>query len=160
MAEISVAGSDRLDELRALWLELHHHHQRVARVPPTADDRTSWTVRRAGYVGILEAGGVLLVAEDGEGLAGYALLKFHDGPDDSWDLGNRYAEVWTLVVAERARGRGIGSALLDAIDEQLAQRGIRGLTIGAMAGNDDAIRLYERRGLVPGWIGLYRLAGG
>jgi hypothetical protein len=30
--------------------------------------------------------------------------------------------------------------------------------IGVMEGNDDARRLYERRGLVPGWTQLYRLA--
>ena len=30
--------------------------------------------------------------------------------------------------------------------------------IGVMEGNDDARRLYERRGLVPGWRQLYRLA--
>jgi ribosomal protein S18 acetylase RimI-like enzyme len=66
--------------------------------------------------------------------------------------------VWTVVVDESARGRGVGSALLDAVDAELARRGIRDLMIGVMEGNDGARRLYERRGFVPGWLQLYRVA--
>ena len=40
---------------------------------------------------------------------------------------------------------------------ELARRGVRDLMIGVMEGNDDARRLCERRGLVPGWRRLYRL---
>lgn len=155
---IALAGIDRVDELRPLWLQLHHHHASVSRVQPFVDDETSWTVRRRGYVEIFEEGGFALLAEDDEGLAGYAMVKLHQGGDDSWALEDRWAEVWTLVVAERTRGRGIGSALLDAVDAQLAERGIADLMIGVMEGNDGARRLYESRGLVPGWMQLYRVA--
>jgi ribosomal protein S18 acetylase RimI-like enzyme len=157
-SRIALAGLDRVDELGPLWLQLHHHHQRVSRVQPFVDDETSWAVRRRGYVEIFEAGGFALIAEDDEGLAGYAMVKLHEGGDDSWALEDRWAEVWTLVVAERTRGRGIGSALLDAVDEELAARGITDLMIGVMEGNDGARRQYERRGLVPGWLQLYRVA--
>jgi ribosomal protein S18 acetylase RimI-like enzyme len=155
---IALAGIDRVDELRPLWLQLHHHHASVSRVQPFVDDETSWTVRRRGYVEIFEEGGFALLAEDDEGLAGYAMVKLHQGGDDSWALEDRWAEVWTLVVAERTRGRGIGSTLLDAVDAQLAERGIADLMIGVMEGNDGARRLYESRGLVPGWMQLYRVA--
>ena len=159
MANIALAGRERLDELRPLWLELHHHHAAVSRVQPFVDDETSWAVRRRSYVETFDGGGFALIAEDDEGLAGYAMVRIHEGPDDSWALGDRYGEVWTLVVDEAARGAGIGSALLDAVDEALAAQGISGLVIGVMEGNDDARRLYERRGLVPGWRQLYRVAG-
>jgi GNAT superfamily N-acetyltransferase len=120
MPRIVIAGRERLDELRPLWLELHHHHARVSRVQPFVDDETSWAARRRSYVETFDAGGFALVAEDDDGLAGYALL--------------------------------------DEVDAELARRGIRDLMIGVMEGNDDARRLYERRGLVPGWRQLYRLA--
>jgi ribosomal protein S18 acetylase RimI-like enzyme len=154
---IALAGAERVDELRPLWLQLHHHHAAVSRVQPFVDDETSWTLRRKGYVEILGAGGFVLVAEDDDGLAGYALVKLHEGGDDSWALADRWGEVWTLVVNERRRGRGIGSALLDAVDAELASRGVHDLMIGVMEGNDAARRLYERRGLVPGWLQLYRV---
>jgi ribosomal protein S18 acetylase RimI-like enzyme len=158
MAQIAIAGPERIDELRPLWLELHHHHQAVSLVQPFVDDETSWAARRRSYVATFDHGGFALVAEEDGALAGYAMVRLHEGPDDSWAFEQRYAEVWTLVVAERARGRGIGSALLDAVDAELARRGIHDLVIGVMEGNDDARRLYERRGLVPGWVQLYRVS--
>jgi GNAT superfamily N-acetyltransferase len=154
---IAVAGLDRVDELRPLWLQLHHHHQRVARVQPFVDDETSWTLRRRGYVEIFEQGGFALVAEDEAGPAGYAMVKVHEGGDDSWALEDRWGEVWTIVVDERTRGQGIGGALLDAVDAELEERGVHDLMIGFVEGNDGARRLYERRGLVPGWTQLYRV---
>jgi GNAT superfamily N-acetyltransferase len=155
---IVLGGLDRVDELRPLWLQLHHHHQRVSRVQPFVDDETSWERRRRGYVDILEAGGFALIAEDDDGMAAYAMVLIHKGGDDSWAVGERWGEVWTLVVDEGRRGSGIGTALLDAVDAQLAGRGIHDLMIGVMEGNDGARRLYERRGLVPGWMQLYRVA--
>jgi ribosomal protein S18 acetylase RimI-like enzyme len=156
----AIEAVDDVDQLRELWIQLHHHHQSVSPVGPFVDDETSWTLRRKGYVEILAAGGFALgMRVDGE-LAGYALVKMHDEPDDSWQLGNPYAEVWTLVVDERHRGQGIGARLLDEVDSRLAREGIRGLVIGVMVGNDSAQRLYERRGLTPGWLQLYRTAPG
>jgi ribosomal protein S18 acetylase RimI-like enzyme len=134
-ARIVAAGPERIDELRPLWLQLHHHHQSVSPVQPFVDDETSWARRRVGY----------------------AMVRIHEGGDDSWALSDRWAEVSTLVVDERRRGQGIGSALLDAVDAELASRGVRDLMIGVMEGNDGARRLYESRGLVPGWRQLYRL---
>jgi hypothetical protein len=96
------------------------------------DDETSWAARRKSHVETFDHGGFPLVAEDEEGLAGYAMVRIHEGPDDSWAL--------------------------DEVDAELARRGICDLMIGVMDGNDDARRLYERRGLVPGWLQLYRLA--
>jgi ribosomal protein S18 acetylase RimI-like enzyme len=153
---IAAAGPDRIDELRPLWLQLHHDAQRFSPLQPFVDDETSWTRRRATYVQTFAGGGFALVAED-DGLVGYAMVRIHEGGDDSWALSDPWAEVWTLVVDEHRRGQGIGSALLDAVDAELASRGVRDLMIGVMEGNDGARRLYESRGLVPAWRQLYRL---
>ena len=157
MAQITIAGPECIDDLRPLWLELHHHHGSVSRVQPFVDDETSWTARRRTYVATFAAGGFALLAHADGALAGYAMVRLHHGPDDSWALADRYGEVWTLLVTERMRGRGLGSALLDAVDAELARRGVHDLVIGVMEGNDAARRLYERRSLVPGWVQLYRV---
>ncbi|WP_251343340.1 GNAT family N-acetyltransferase [Haloplanus halophilus] len=52
------------------------------------------------------------------------------------------------VVAER-RGEGVGSSLLDAAEASLRNRGADVVAVEAMADNEDAIRLYERRGYRP-----------
>lgn len=155
---IDAVGLDGIDELRGLWLQLHAHHQSVTPLQAFVDDETSWAVRRKGYGEILSEGGFALAARVGGDLAGYAVVRFHEGPDDTWQLGDRYAEVWTLVVDADRRGEGIGGALLDEIDARLQRAGVSALEIGVVAGNDAALRLYERRGLTPTLVRLTRPA--
>jgi ribosomal protein S18 acetylase RimI-like enzyme len=57
-------------------------------------------------------------------------------------------------------GGGVGSELLRRLEEHLAARGVEDLILGALAGNHDAIRLYERRGYQPTWLYLSRFKGG
>jgi ribosomal protein S18 acetylase RimI-like enzyme len=149
---------DEIDELRELWLQLYAHHRSVSPVRAFVDEETSWAVRRKSYVEILGEGGFVLAARIDGDLAGYAAVRFHDGPDDTWDVGDRYAELWTLVVDEARRGEGIGSALLDEVDARLERAGVEGLEIGVVAGNEGALRLYERRGLKPSLVQLMRPA--
>ncbi|WP_221321738.1 N-acetyltransferase [Actinoplanes sp. L3-i22] len=94
----------------------------------------------------------------GNALVGYALVQVRPGPDDTWVTGNRMAELQTLSVAPGARGQGIGTRLLDRVDAELDAAGIGDLFIAALHGNDDAIRLYQRRGLRPVAIHLARFA--
>jgi ribosomal protein S18 acetylase RimI-like enzyme len=68
-------------------------------------------------------------------------------------------ELGPYVRAE-SRGAGIGSALLDALEAGLAERGVTDLVLGVLPGNDAAIRMYERRGYRPTWMYLSRFARG
>ena len=69
-----------------------------------------------------------------------------EGPDDTFPVGERFADLYTLVVTEGARGQGVGTRLLDAVDRELEARAIHALRISVLAGNERAQRLYERRG--------------
>jgi ribosomal protein S18 acetylase RimI-like enzyme len=89
---------------------------------------------------------------------GYALVCIEQGPDDAFPLGERSAELYSVSVAAQLRGRGIGTRLLDFVDRELARRSIDGLKVAVMAGNAKAERLYERRGLRPAELVLYRFA--
>ena len=154
---IAAAGAERVDELEPLWLALHHHHRDVAAAPVVADDAASWERRRAWYLEMLAGGeDVVLIAESGGKPLGYAFLHMHPGPDDTWPVDGRWAEVVSLSVLPDARGAGVGTALLDAVDAELERRGVRDLQVSVMAGNADAIRLYERRGLRPAELVLFR----
>ena len=89
-------------------------------------------------------------------MVGYAFVCIERGPDDTFPLGDRYAELYSLSVAPRLRGRGIGTQLLDFVDRELAQRSIDDLKVAVMTANLDAQRLYERRGARPVEVMLYR----
>jgi tRNA threonylcarbamoyl adenosine modification protein TsaD/ribosomal-protein-alanine acetyltransferase len=77
-----------------------------------------------------------VVAESAAGLLGFGGLmqNMTDG------------HVLDLAVREDARGRGIGRALLSALVELAAERGIGRMTLEVRPGNDAARRLYESAG--------------
>lgn len=158
---IELAGVERVDEVRELWLELHRHHRAVVgMLPLVEDDEVSWERRRALYVERLSAeSGFLALAVEPDGVVGYALVCIEPGPDDTFPVGERYAELYSLSVAPDRRGSGIGTELLDFVDLELARRSIRDLKVAVMVGNTAAQRLYERRGLRPAEVVLYRFAG-
>ena len=163
MGTVSIAGggADDIAALRDLWLELHHHHQSVApQSGEFTDDETSWAVRSASYrEWLADPRSFVLLARDGDDLVGYALVRvFESGSDlkDSWRVPDVIAELETMLVTAAARNTGLGSLLLAEVDAELDRQGITEVLVGLMPGNDDAQRLYERRGFRPRWLVLAR----
>ena len=156
---IELADAESVDEVRALWLELHRHERAVAPSIPFTEDEQSWRRRRALYERTLELGqGFLVLARNDSAVVGYAFVLLEEGSDDTFRLGEQFAELYSLSVAREWRRQGIGSRLLDFVDAELASRAIRDWRVAATIGNSDAQRLYERRGLQPAEIILYRFA--
>lgn len=156
-----VAGDARdLASLRESFAALHEHQRAISDVPVIADPERAWAERLATYRRAFGEGEpILRIARDGGRAIGYALAFEHAGTDDTFALAPRYGELYTLTVVADRRGEGVGTLLCDAVDVALAERGIDRLVIATMARNADAIRFYERRGLVPGELLLYRLPG-
>ncbi len=154
---IVAAGEERLGELRELYLSLHHAELSVSALALTEPDERAWTARLITYRGHFAAGRArLLVAEDEGRPIGYAFGLVEEGHDDTFPLGARVGELYTLVVAPDRRGEGVGAALLDSLDELLAAEGATSLRVEVMTGNEDARRFYRRHGLVEGEVVLYR----
>jgi ribosomal protein S18 acetylase RimI-like enzyme len=157
---ISEIGIDRLDEIAELWLALHRYHGEIGSRPLVADEAAAWRWRRALYERWLRAGEAFALLAEREGRpAGYAVVHLQEGPDDTFPLGERWAEIYSLAVAPAERGQGIGSRLLDTVDARLDVLGIRDVAVAAMVENEAALRLYERRGFVRREVILYRFAG-
>ena len=57
--------------------------------------------------------------------------------------------IQNVYVESGARNAGVGSALLDAAEAELRDRGVDTIAIEAMADNEAARRLYRRRGYRP-----------
>jgi GNAT superfamily N-acetyltransferase len=157
--EIVHAGPDRIPDLEPLWRSLHEHHMAIARRPPHVEGRSdaeSWSRRRRSYERWLtEPGAFALIAERDGRPVGYAVVRLVEG-SQSWGTGDRIAELETLALLPGARGSGIGTRLLDAVARELARQGVRDLSVAVAAGNDAALRFYERRGLV---VTLHHLLG-
>ena len=86
-----------------------------------------------------------LVAEEGDGLIGYAVMRFTGGPQ---------ADVVTLAVQPSRWGRGTGTALLTALVDEAARRGCTEVLLEVRKDNARARRLYLREGFTE--IGIRR----
>ncbi|MBI4542165.1 MAG: ribosomal protein S18-alanine N-acetyltransferase [Gemmatimonadetes bacterium] len=87
--------------------------------------------------------------DDGEGtLVGYGLCS----------LGGDEGEILNLAVQPRARGRGVGSALLEAMLDWLRGQGASCVFLEVRPSNHAAIELYRRAGFSPLGVrdGYYR----
>jgi ribosomal protein S18 acetylase RimI-like enzyme len=149
----------QLDELAPLWLALHHHHQATTTsVPIVRDDELSWQRRRAWYERMIDnEHGFVVVARAADKPVGYAFVRVHEGPDDTLDFGVRWGQVVTLSVLPDYRGAGVGTAIMDEVDGQLAAIGVHSVEIDVMQGNDRAREFYERRGYVLGQVYLFKV---
>ena len=157
-------GNERdLDLLCPLWLCLHHHHQSIApALAPYAGDDASWQTRRRFYSDcLLQKGSFVLLAYSGEELIGYALVLVQPTSSmwsDTWVVGDRTAELETIVVAPEWRGRGVASLLMDRVEAELEKLGIKDVIIGALSTNSAVLELYRRRGFESTWLVMTRFA--
>ncbi|HET6508919.1 MAG TPA: GNAT family N-acetyltransferase [Baekduia sp.] len=152
--EIVRGAVDGLDDLRPLWLALRtHHHQVAPDLGPVRGDEETWRLRRAQYEEWLtnDPRNFVLVARRGGGgrAIGYAFARVADSSSPTWDGERVVLDVETLVVAPEARGAGVGARLLAVLREEVARRGYDRLTLTVVSANRDALRFYEREGLVP-----------
>ena len=81
---------------------------------------------------------VVLVAVDGPDLLGKALVFFRRGSD--------VARLYSIAVAQHARGRGVAKTLLEAAAAAARRHGCERLRLEVRQDNVAAIALYERLG--------------
>jgi L-amino acid N-acyltransferase len=83
----------------------------------------------------------VLVAEDGGAVVGFASY----GPFRPWPAYLHSVEN-SLYVTPEKRGRGIGSALLPALIQRAAERGLHTMIAGVDATNEASLRLHAKFG--------------
>jgi ribosomal protein S18 acetylase RimI-like enzyme len=158
--EISRGSAADIPDLEAAFLSLHEHHRALSAVALTEPAERAWAERVRTYKQWFSENRALLhLARIAGRCVGYAFTVLHPGSDEWFPLGAGYAELYSLAVLPEVRGLGIGTALLDVVDAALAEAAIPNLTVAVMVQNDPAIRLYRRRGLVPGELIMYRVDG-
>jgi ribosomal protein S18 acetylase RimI-like enzyme len=160
--------------LRDLWLTLHHRHiESMPELAPYVDDETSWAARGRLYAALLaKPETVLLLARDPRDtrdtrdtgrLVGYGLAHVMDAAgswiDDTWVTAPRVGEIESVGVLPAHRNQGLGSRLMDRLEDEMRAVGVHDLVLGVLSGNDAAIRLYERRGYRPTWLSMSRWVG-
>ncbi len=150
--------AEYIDRLEPLWSALHAHHMGITPRLGGADAREpadAWARRREKYRRWLaEPDSFTLVAERTNRRIGYAFVTVGLG-HASWRSGDRIAELETLSVLPEERNRGVGTMLVDAVEQRLRAAGIHDLQITSAITNADSHRFYERRGLTPAFVTFY-----
>lgn len=85
-----------------------------------------------------------LVAESDGRVVGYVRL----GRPTPLDCNAHVQQIQGLAVADEARGRGVGRALIRAAVAEARRRGARRITLRVLGHNTPARKLYESEGFV------------
>ena len=114
--------------------------------PATTDERIAW------WRGRLERGYPVLVAADGDRIAGFASF----GDFRTWP-GYRFTVECTIHIHSEERGRGVGTTLLTALIAQAKALGKHTMIAGVDSENMASLRFLERFGFER--AGLLRQVG-
>lgn len=98
--------------------------------------------------------GAILVAEDADGIAGVCVC-YVDA--DLLDSIRPELCVQDLIVAARARGHGVGRALVAAAEAHARTRGIVRIVVTAMIANTAAMETYRALGYAPQFTTFERM---
>ncbi|WBU38719.1 GNAT family N-acetyltransferase [Homoserinibacter sp. YIM 151385] len=90
-------------------------------------DRTGFERVLAGYLAGEEPSVVLLVAEEGDRVVGYAIVTIAPLLSTSGPA----AQLQEIVVDRGIRGSDLGTQLVRAVEEECVRRGVRQLTVAS-----------------------------
>ncbi len=135
---IRAASEADLEAIRAIYNESIPKRIATADLEPqTLDARRAWFVNRN------HATRPVLVAEDAQGVCAWgSYTNFKDRAAYA-----PTAEI-SVYVADRAAGRGVGRAMLDALLERAPKCGIDRILAICFAHNEASLRLFRSRGFV------------
>jgi GNAT superfamily N-acetyltransferase len=138
---LDAPGAAELDALARVLVDCVEGGASVSFMLPMTMDKAFafWSRVRDG---VARGERVLLAAEDEQGLCGTAQLIL-DLPENQ----PHRADVAKMLVHRRARRRGVGAALLHALDDAARAHGRTLLVLDTVSGSD-AERLYLRHGYV------------
>jgi GNAT superfamily N-acetyltransferase len=154
--EIVEGGAERLEDVEPLWRAMHEHNAEIAgevrKVTPFRRAEESWQRRRREFTRWLRDGEAwLLIAESEGSPVGFAFFRVCDG-DWSFATTERIGELEALSVEPQLRRWGIGSLLMEEVERRLSDAGIGFIGLAVIAGNDEALRFYERWGMSPSHV--------
>lgn len=90
---------------------------------------------------------IYVAVNDEDEVLGYVFTQLQEQPFSTNMVQFKSIFIDDLCVDSAARSQGIGRALLDFVKEEGKRLGCYEITLNVWAGNDSAIRFYEKNGL-------------
>lgn len=133
---IRPAGAADLEAINRIYnFEIEHGVATWDTEPWTMEHRRAWWAEHSDPLQ------PVIVAEDGNSVVGFAYLTLM-----SKKHGWRFTREDTVYVDERARGQGVGTALLEALLDEARAIGVRLVVASITSTNAVSIRLHQRFG--------------
>ena len=140
--EITTISVDDVDAVADQWDSLARGQSEYdSHITP---ERNQATVREAALRRIVAD--ELLVAREDEELTGFVMFTVESG---QYEQDVQRGVVQNLYVDPDHRRQGIGTRLLAAAEDRLADSGVDRVALNVMAPNEDARRFYRRHGYEP-----------
>ena len=147
--QIVSGGPELLDRIGPQWNRLREHH--AASAPMWANEllQKRFEERKGDLLEKGRGGLLVLVAVTDTADSAYCI-----GTIDEKGVG----EIDSLFVEETHRGRGMGSALLGRVMQWFTECRTSSVRVELIAGNDQAMRFYERWGFAVRSVRMVQLA--
>jgi GNAT superfamily N-acetyltransferase len=146
--DVRPAAPDDAPAIAALAQEVHALHAgalpqlfQPADVPVTTPAELVRLYARAGHL--------VLVAREAGRVEGYAHAEVQETPETAYKRAGATLYVHAMAVSARSRGRGVGRALLAALRDAAAARGVAELSLDVYAFNAAARAFYLDAGFAP-----------
>ncbi|RZH67417.1 GNAT family N-acetyltransferase [Natrinema altunense] len=136
---IERATRDDIEPLTDCWVRLARDQRQYGSA--IRADANRETMRET--LGAYQVSGGLFVARLEGSIVGFATVSVERG---SLELDETRGMLSNIYVEPAYRNRGIGTALLEAAEASLADRGVDTMLLEVMADNESARRFYRRTG--------------
>jgi len=90
----------------------------------------------------------IFIAEEGEQALGYVMCKLIERAENPFTFEMRYLSVDQISVRAEARGKGVGTALIQRAKELAVELHVPQIQLGSWAFNTKAHSFFERMGFV------------
>lgn len=91
---------------------------------------------------------IFVYENEGE-IVGFILLQAKTRPDFDFMLPGKYCYIMDIIVTENHRGKGFGTALMNAAKAWAKGRDCSFVNLDVLVNNPGAIKLYEKLGFIP-----------
>lgn len=91
----------------------------------------------------------ILVYENDGIIVGFILLQAKVRPDFDFMLPGKFCYIMDIIVTEKERNKGFGTALMNSAKDWAKDRDCNFINLDVLANNHGAIALYEKLGFMP-----------
>jgi len=133
---LQTGGTELLDRIEPLWLQLRQHHADLSTVWRASVLDSSFDNRRAQLLTKASEGLLVVLASSGGADIGYCVSSIDQG----------VGEVDSIYVAAAARRQGIGQMMMSPTMAWFKEKQATSIIVGVFDGNDAAESFYNRYG--------------